>query len=310
MGGAAVTQSGAGHVLVCGDVINDIVVKPLEKVTPDSDTRSLIRRCGGGSAANQAAWLASLGVPVRFFARVGVTDLEWHRDELARWGVDAQLTGDTDSPTGSIVVLAADDGTRTMYTDRGANLRLRREDIPSWNFDGANLLHLTGYSFMETGVRDVGCALVGEARERGMPFTVDPSSASFLASLPDGAFVAWTRGAAVCFPNRDEARVLTGFDEPRDAARALLAHYGTAVVTCGSEGVFVATPGDEVTHVAAVSSAVVDSTGAGDAFCAAFLACWRATGNPLAAARAAVQVAEAAVTRLGARPLESGHRPH
>jgi hypothetical protein len=43
-----------------------------------------------------------------------------------------------------------------------------------------------------------------------VPFTIDPGSAAFLATLEPGAFLGWTKDAAVCFPNLDEAAVLSG----------------------------------------------------------------------------------------------------
>ena len=56
-------------VLVCGDVINDVLVKPLDGITPGSDTPAVVRACPGGSAANQAAWMAHLGARVTFAGR-------------------------------------------------------------------------------------------------------------------------------------------------------------------------------------------------------------------------------------------------
>ena len=79
------------RVLIVGDVIDDIVVTPLGKVTRDSDTTSHIRATPGGSAANQAAWLAVAGVSVRFVARVGAADVVRHRAELSAFGVDAGI---------------------------------------------------------------------------------------------------------------------------------------------------------------------------------------------------------------------------
>ena len=116
--------------MVCGDVINDVLVKPHDGTAAGSDTRAEIRACPGGSAANQAAWMAHLGAEVTFAGRVGARDAEYHRQELARAGVRAHLAADAAAGTGSIVIMVARDGERTMFTDRGANLRLRRPDVP------------------------------------------------------------------------------------------------------------------------------------------------------------------------------------
>ena len=79
------------RVVVCGDVINDLLVKPRDGVTPGSDTPAAIHARPGGSAANQAAWMAHLGANVVFAGRVGARDAAYHRRELARAGVRAHL---------------------------------------------------------------------------------------------------------------------------------------------------------------------------------------------------------------------------
>ena len=87
-------RSRVPRILVCGDVINDVLVKPLDGVTPDSDTRATISARPGGAAANQAAWMAHLGADVIFAGRVGARDVAYHRRELARAGVRARLAAD------------------------------------------------------------------------------------------------------------------------------------------------------------------------------------------------------------------------
>lgn len=292
-----------GRVLVCGDVINDVVVKPLDATTPDSDTLAQIRACPGGSAANQAAWMACYGVPVTFVGRVGAADHAYHTEALARAGVDARLVADAEAATGTIVVLVAADGGRTMFVDRGANLRLRRDDLPDAVLDGVRLLHLTGYSFFEPGVRAVALELIDAARSRGIPFTIDPSSSGFLARLGSGEFVAWTSGAAASFPNRDEAALLTGEQDPVTMVLRLREHYGVVALKLGADGVVVADADHAPTAVAAVTSTAVDTTGAGDAFCGAFISGWLRTADVVEAAALGVQACARAVADLGGRPL-------
>ena len=196
--------------MVCGDVINDVLVKPAGEITPGSDTPSAIRACPGGAAATQAAWMAHLGAQVTFAGRVGARDADYHRRELTRFGVDAHLAEDDQASTGTIVIMVAPDGERTMFTDRGANLRLRRSDVPADLLDDAAVLHLTGYTFFEPALLEVALRLLEQARSRDLAVTIDPASAAFLARLEPGAFLRWTEGAAICFPNRDEAAVLAG----------------------------------------------------------------------------------------------------
>jgi len=289
--------------VVCGDVINDLLVKPLDGITPGSDTPAAIFARPGGAAANQAAWMAHLGADVIFAGRVGARDAAHHRRELARAGVRAHLTADREAETGSIVIMVAPDGERTMFTDRGANLRLRRSDVPASLLDGAAALHLTGYTFCEPPLLEVALWLLGQARARGLAVTIDPGSAAFLARMEPSAFLRWTEGAAVCLPNRDEAAVLTGEPDPLAMAARLRRHYGIVVVKLGAAGCVLAAPGQAPVLIAAPPARATDTTGAGDAFCGAFLSRWLA-GDPdlTAAAQFATGVAATAVTRFGGRP--------
>jgi sugar/nucleoside kinase (ribokinase family) len=298
------------RVLVIGDVINDILVETAGPVVEGQDNQASIRVRPGGSAANQAAWMGHLGLDVVFAGRAGEADAELHRAELARFGVDARLAADESVGTGMIVVLVGADGERTMITDRGANLRLAASDVPFGLLDGAALLHLTGHTLVDPGSRPVVLDLIAEAGRRGVPFSVDPGSSAFLAGLEPGEFVRWTGGAAVCFPNRDEASVLAGETDPAEMAISLSAHYGAVAVKLGADGAVLAASGAATRRhpperFPALPAVVQDTTGAGDAFCAGFLAAWLRGGSMGDAVRAGTRTAARAVATLGGRP-ESG----
>ncbi len=295
--------------MVCGDVINDVLVKPRDATMPGSDTPATIRVRPGGAGANQAAWMAHLGAQVTFAGRVGARDAEYHRRELGSFGVSAHLAEDDQAGTGTIVIMVAPDGERNMFTDRGANLRLRRSDLPDSLFEDAAVLHLTGHTFSEPALLEVALSLLGQARSRGMAVTVDPASATYLARMEPGAFLRWTEGAAVCFPNRDEAAVLAGEADPVTMAARLTRHYGVVLLKLGAQGCLLAVPGEAPVPIPAYPARARDSTGAGDAFCGAFMSRWLAAGPDLptaglaAAAEFAARTAASVVTRLGARPV-------
>jgi sugar/nucleoside kinase (ribokinase family) len=292
-------------------VINDVLVKPLGGVTHDSDTPAAIRARPGGAAANQAAWMARLGAAVTFAGRVGARDAEYHRHELAAAGVRPYLAVDPDTETGSIVIMVAADGARTMFTDRGANHNLCPDDLPDRLLDEAQVLHLTGYTFFEPPLLEVARSLLARARSRGLTVTVDPGSAAFLARLEPGAFLRWTEGAAVCFPNKDEAAVLVGQADPATTAARLTRHYGVVALTLGAAGCVLAVPGHDPVRIAAHPAQTEDTTGAGDAFCGAFMSRWLASppSPPIAdlieAAEFATRIAASAVTGFGGRPNAS-----
>jgi sugar/nucleoside kinase (ribokinase family) len=287
-------------VLVVGDVIDDIVVRPSSPLAPDSDTVSQITHAHGGSAANQAAWLASLGVSVRFVARVGAADAERHRTALEAVGVQAIVIPDDEAPTGTIVVVVDERGQRDMYTDRGANARLCAGDLPLSLLDGVELLHVNGYVLFSDDARQAMLRLIAESRRREIRVSVDPSSAAFLRDAKE--FLAWTAGAAVCFPNLDEAVVLTGRADVDAAARALTTHYPTVVLKLGGDGVVVTRRDEAPVRLPSAADVVRDTTGAGDALCAGYLAAWLQGAEPVAAATAGLRAAALAVSMVGGRP--------
>ena len=113
------------------------------------------------------------------------------------------------------------EGGRTMYTDRGANLRLTASDLPLSLLDGVDVLHVNAYALFADGPRSAMIALIDEARRGGIAITVDPCSAAYLETLGASTFLDCTRGAAVCLPNLDEGRV-------HRLGRARRGHCGTA----------------------------------------------------------------------------------
>lgn len=285
-----------------GDVINDVLVRPLTDITADSDTASQIVRRPGGSAANLACWLGSLGADVTFVGRVGRDDHALHARHLAQFGVKPRLTIDPEAETGTIVIVVDPAGRRTMLTDRAANLNLTADDIPEDVLAGAALLHVSGYSLFESGTRAAILELMDRARRRGLPISVDPSSVACLREVGAERFLEWTRGVALAFPNRDEALYLAGADDPLSAAARLAEHYGLAVVTLDGDGAVLGRAGDRPRWIGTDRVAAVDSTGAGDSFCAGFLEAWLRGTDEVTAVEAGAALARTAVSRMGARP--------
>jgi sugar/nucleoside kinase (ribokinase family) len=306
------TSRGGGvgrGVIVFGDVIDDVIVTPAHEIRPDTDTTATIERRPGGSAANAAAWFGHLGEPTSFFGRVAAADVEHHTALLAAHGVAAQLRGDDERPTGTIVVILQSDRTRTMLTERGANALTSGDDVDRALFGPGAHLHFTGYTVFAAGpgAEPRYAALIREAQAAGATVSVNPGSAGFIADHGAGPLRAAMAGADVLIPNLDEGRALTGLTSPEDVVHALLEEHPMVALTLGRDGVLAARRGQPPVHVPARVLTPVDTTGAGDAFSAGFVTGLRAGGGfahaDLAeAAAAGVRAAAEAVGRVGARP--------
>ncbi|MET9321355.1 PfkB family carbohydrate kinase [Streptomyces sp. NPDC003038] len=293
-------------MLVVGDVVTDVVAVHPEPLTPATDTAARIRTLPGGAGANAACWAARTGsAEVRLLARVGAESARWHERALLEAGVCPRLVIDPEEPTGTVVALVGKDAERTFLTDSGAALRLCPADWTPSLLDGVAHLHLSGYLFFADSSRELARVALRAARTRGVPVSVDPASAGFLAALGPRRFLDAVAGAGVLLPNEDEARLLTGLPEPAGLARAaaeLSRRVPLVVVTRGAAGALIAEDGRVTAEVAAEAAEAVDSTGAGDAFTGGFLAARLAGADPAEAARAGCRAAALAVTRLGGRP--------
>ncbi|RSS66664.1 carbohydrate kinase family protein [Streptomyces sp. WAC06614] len=298
MGGAV-----SGGLLVVGDVVTDVVAVHAEPLAPATDTAARIRTLPGGAGANAACWAARCGVaPVRLLARVGAESAAWHERALRAAGVRPHLVVDPVEPTGTVVALVGGDAERTFLTDSGAALRLSTADWDVELLDGVVHMHLSGYLFFTDASRELAELALRTARERRVPVSVDPASAGFLSTLGVNRFLSSVEGVSVLLPNADEARLLAGRTDVREAAAALSLRFPLVVVTLGAAGVLLASAGAVTAEVPAEPAEAVDTTGAGDAFTGGFLAARLAGAAPADAARAGCRAAAAAVVRLGGRP--------
>jgi len=277
-------------ILSIGDLLLDITIVPDGPLRPDDDRAARIGIGGGGQAANFCAWAAALGEPVRLVTRVGddefgkrlVSDLEAGGVEVCPvWAAE---------PTGSIAVLVAPDGQRSMATDRGASVGLRADDlVPAW-FADVQLIHVPAYSLFVDPLGNATRAAIGLIREAGGMLSIDLSSVAGLKEYgaTKMAYYLARLQPELLFGTAAEAATIGVALE--NLAQVPVIKLGAA--GCRVFGRLISAP--VVQHV--------DATGAGDAFAAAFCAAWLHGATPIEAAERAVIVASGAVTRTGARP--------
>ena len=286
------------RVLVIGDVMIDIAAMLEGPIAVGSDRRARIVQRPGGSAATQAVWLARFGVGVDFVGRVGAADHAAESSLLRDAGVEPHLAADPVLETGRLIAIVDPTGERSFLTDRGANDALIATDIPDALIAGADHIHLSGYSFFAPSPREAAASVM---RRAPCPVSVDPGSAEFLREVGAANFLAWTAGAAMLFPNSEEAAVLAGTDDVQAQDERLAALYPLVVIKRGAAGCE-ARRGSEQWRFSAPAADVVDTTGAGDAFVAAFLA-GSLNGEAIEESlRRAVAAGSAATEYVGGRP--------
>ncbi len=293
-----------------GDLGMDVVLAPRQPMVRGTDVPGVVALRLGGSAAGTARWLARLGVRTTLVCAVG-------RDSEGR-ALVAALRGDgvvvrAARPRGVRtarigIVVDPSTGERSFVADRGAADLLAPADLRGAWFERVGLLHLPAYSLLGAPLGDAGRAAASMAHGAGARVSVDLASAGPL--LAGGRGQAHDVVAAVApdllFANADEASAFLG--EP-DPAR-LLRFAPAAVIKRGAAGATVlARVGGGARalrfDVATRPIYAADSTGAGDAFDAGFLASWLTAPLADAIRPAVLRRAVAAGHRAAARQLVS-----
>jgi sugar/nucleoside kinase (ribokinase family) len=293
------------RIVVVGDLMTDTVARATLPLARGSDTPATVTMHGGGSGANIAAWLAVEGSEVAFVGRRGADIAGRNRDmELMGYGVDARLVMDPERPTGTCVVMVTHKGDHTMLSDPGANAALSRDDLPEDLFTPGAHLHLSGYTLINASSRPAALAALSLAHDAGMSVSVDGASAAPLERMGAEPFLELTNGAHLLLVNEAQAHVLTGREEPAQAARVLTAWYPEVVVKLGPEGALYANGRPEPAHApASALDRAVDGTGGGDAFCAGFLQSWLDKKPPYEALVNGCRLASSARSLVGPRPV-------
>lgn len=298
----------ASAILVVGDVMTDIIVRPHGPLVMGSDRAADIGLKPGGSGANQAVWLGAMGADVRFRARVGVADVARLSAYFAGFGVQPLLVADAEKGSGVLVTLVSPDGERSFLTDRGANLMLCEEDLPASLLDGVGLLLVSGYTLFAHGPRAAMQKLFVAARERGVAVALDAASVGFIHAVGVDNFLHWAEGASTLLANEDEARALCGEADLDAQMRLLGQRFERVIVKLGAGGAALGGRDGVQLRQPAPLVPVVDTTGAGDAFAAAFLAAEMAGQGLDACLGAGIAAGSAAVGQVGGQPENGGSK--
>lgn len=276
-------------IVVIGDLVADIVVLGGSRLERGTDNTAQVSLTRGGSAANVAASAATRH-PTRFIGRVGDDTVgDALVRELERAGVEVRVQ--RGARTGAIVILVDDDGERTMVTDRGASAELQPIDA-AW-LEDAEWLHLPLYGFAAPVARGALVDAAARVRRRGIPISLDLSSVATMRELGSAALAHLIEDLqpSVVFANADEAA---------SAAQRGLPQPGTWVIKRGADAVRILLGGEESLVPVEPVADVVDTTGAGDAFAAGFIAATLGGAAPRRAASAGNALARRALIRAGA----------
>jgi ribokinase len=253
----------------------------------------------GGSAANTVVGLARLGCKVGFIGKVA-KDKEGKSliEDFRREGVNTDgiiIVGKGRS--GTVMGFVDEKGERALYVDPGVNDTLEFEEINKEYAFRTKFLHLT--SFVGEKSFQTQKKLAGMLPEN-VKVSLDPGE--LYARKGFEALKPIIKRAFVLMPNQNELKLLTGISDYQKGAKTLL-EKGVKIVAVklGSRGCYV-TDGKQSHLLKAFKVKVVDTTGAGDAFCAGFLYGLIKNKSLYECGRLGNFVASRCIMKMGARP--------
>ena len=257
----------------------------------------------GGSAGNTCAVAAALGARVGYLGKVADDALgQVFAHDIRAAGVrfpSQPLTGG--APTARCLILVTPDAQRTMNTFLGACVAFGPDDVDEAEVASAAVTYMEGYLFDPPAAQEAFRKAARIAHGAGRKVSLTLSDA-FCVGRHRAAFRDLVQHEVdILFANESELLSLYETEDFSAALAAVRAEVGLAAVTRSEKG-SVIVAGDATTEVAAVPTKVVDTTGAGDAYAAGFLAA-HAKGLPLAECGRWGSVAAAeAISHFGARP--------
>lgn len=291
-------------ILCIGDVMLDVVTKisvmPSE-INYGSDTPAQISTHGGGAAGNVAAWLTRTDSHATIVGYVG-NDAAGAvlLNEFDLLGVGHHNLVVDGASTGVVVVLVDPSGERTMFPDNGANSGLRLSDLP--DLKGFNGVYISGYSPLDPLSRAGIKEMIAKIKAAGLTIYFDPASVGGMKNVDIQEIKSWLPQMDVLLLNEEEATYLTGLTNIEAALDQLLQTATTVVIKRGSHGAIGKSRGGESVAVPALSTEVVDTTGAGDSFAAGFISYFATKKDLTHALMAGAEVAAHCVAIVGARP--------
>ena len=270
------------------DVLTQVSLDFLEQIQAEPGSMNLInmeeanqlylmleetKEMSGGSVANTVSCFSNFGGKAGYIGQV-------HNDRFGKvfisdmkaMGVDVKLPpSNIGSPTARSHVLITSDGQRTMQTYLGACTELSLNDIDSSVIGGSEIILLEGYLWDIPDCNEIANKVIKEKNRSSLRVALSLSD-SFCVERHFEAFRELIGDAVdIIFANEDEMMTLTRTETVENMIEASKKLGNLSVITLGEKGSIVVNKGDVIHAEALKTSNVVDTTGAGDTYTAAFL---------------------------------------
>jgi sugar/nucleoside kinase (ribokinase family) len=257
----------------------------------------------GGSVANTVAGFAILGGSASYIGRVKDDQLgEIFVHDMRSLGVDVRTTPAADgASTARCHVLIDPDGQRTMQTYLGACTELAVSDIIEETVGSPKVILLEGYLWDIAEGPDLCAEAIRIAKQSGSAVALSLSD-SYCVDRHRNAFDKIVRNDAdLVFADDEEVMALYEVDDFDGVLKAIAGTENLFVMTRSEKGSVIVQGDTKIVQEATPIKQLVDTTGAGDAFAAAFLYGWANDRELGECARLGTHVATSVIQQIGAR---------
>ncbi len=261
----------------------------------------------GGSVANTVAGFANLGGSAAYIGRVKDDQLgEIFRHDMRSLGVDVRLQPAPDgSPTARCHVLIDPDGQRTMQTYLGACTELGVSDVTPETVGKPAVILLEGYVWDIAEGPALAAAAMSIAKDAGSKVALSLSDSFCVERHRDAFRDAVRSGVDIVVADEDEVAALLQTSSHEETMDALTGYDNLFAMTRSEKGSVIINGDEIIVQSATPVDAIVDTTGAGDAYTAGFLFGWTASMSLQECAALGTYCATQVIQQVGGR-IEPG----
>lgn len=235
----------------------------------------------GGAPCNVLAMLNKLGKKTGFIGKVGQDQFGvMLKNTLDELGIGTEsLYMDQDVRTTLAFVHTAEDGDRdfAFYRNPGADMMLTASEVKEELVKDTQIFHFGTLSMTHEGVREATKKGLQIAKENGIIISFDPNLRPPLWKSLDDAKAQILFGLTQCDILKisdDEVLFVTGCDSVEEGAKLLKEKYSNIkllLATLGKEGSMAFYEDKKVKAAPFLNPDTIETTGAGDTFCACIL---------------------------------------
>lgn len=263
------------HVTALGELLIDFTENGLSR-----QGNYLLEANPGGAPCNVLAMLTRLGKKTAFIGKVGNDFLGQHLKQVVQTvGIDTRnLLLDEQVHTTLAFVHTYPDGDRdfSFYRDPGADMNLREEEVDEALIANSRLFHFGSLSLTHPGVRQATKKALRIAKDSGCLISYDPNLRPPLWKSLEEAKEQIAFGMQWCDVLKisdNEIQWFTGKEDFDEGIRVLQEAYHIPLIllSLGRDGSRAYYQGRRVEAKPFLQKNTIETTGAGDTFCACVL---------------------------------------